>query len=1141
MIAVHLLGSFNCSVDGKLLPASLSRKTRAVLAYLATTNHPHSRQALIDLFCQESDDPAGALRWHLSRIRRHLRPELLIVNSDTVQFDHTTSWVDSREFQTVLTALNDQDESALIKALSLYRGEFLATLNLPDAPEFEIWLLAQRTQFHQLYERGVLILIERLIEQEKLLDALPWAQKLVQHNALFEAAHARLIWLYARMGQREAALQQFQKCRELLQRELAVEPSEELIALHQEIMGGLLTSGIAVSSAAKFVLSTLEIRPVAAIGRQEELEKLHAAWVQTQHDRVAVVLIEAEAGGGKTHLMTDFASQIVTRCYLAARCYESTHHLPYQPWIGLLETRLAEIDSDTLGTLEPFWLHHLSRLLPKLASRHSANHVERSKTPADEQYLFRAVIEFLLRLPQTAPLMVFLDDLQWADESSLRLFQFVAHRARDLPDAAPLLLVGAYRTEEVEDNPILPDVIHELRRTRSLLTLHLPPLNEETVQTLIARQWTEHLPDSDGARLCDAVLKVTGGNPLYVTEVLHELHNTAQLPSQLPIPPSLYELVQRRLRQLPASGRQVIEAMAILDAPSTSQTAQRISGRSEDEVYVAIDSGLRWRLLRTTHDETPARFDFSHDLMREAVRRQLNAIRRQRLHQRTAATLVEMGAPAAQLAFHWHEAGDIDKEAHYVVLAGEDAAKVYSNREAKRYLQRALEINTDVTRRAELMIKLGDVLFSLGEWDEAEKVYLDALEIAKREGLTFIQATSQFGMGQLERNRARFAVSLEWLKQAQQLFTQLGNRKWLHQTLGGIGSLYWRQANHEEALTHLALALEIATEIADAEGIGLAHGGIASVYAQMGEHEPALHHYEKCLQSIRERNDRSRLSKVIANIGIIYAEQGDDARAQGCFLEQVLDEYKMGDALGLSTALNNVGTMARLLGAFDEATICGLYSLDIALRMKNLRGVAICLGDMASTLLDQALYEEAAPFSARAIAMGRAFNFRYELCEWLLVEAQRLHRLMQFYDALTTCLEGLDRAQQIQRRNAVFQAQIMKIELRTQLRQVEPQTAIQQLRQLLNQWTQPEEQAVIYDTIWAIDPTQAPARAQAAALYRDLYTRTPDMKYARRFTALTGDTLPPPAIPLELPDFVRSQSINMDTLMVQVDVLMAAQ
>jgi DNA-binding SARP family transcriptional activator len=214
-------------------PLSLpNRKTRALLAYLAQTARPHDRLSLSALFCQQSADPGRALRWHLSALRQRLGPAALLTTATTVQLNGQLVQADTLPFagrlRGDLTRLATADLSAILKT---YQGEFLATLTLPDAPEFELWLLGQRAHLHHLYERGVSHLVNRLIGEQAYETAVSWAQQLAQSNPLLEEGHLNLIWLYARLGQRKAALEQYAYYRDLLQRELATEPPRELVNL----------------------------------------------------------------------------------------------------------------------------------------------------------------------------------------------------------------------------------------------------------------------------------------------------------------------------------------------------------------------------------------------------------------------------------------------------------------------------------------------------------------------------------------------------------------------------------------------------------------------------------------------------------------------------------------------------------------------------------------------------------------------------------------------------------------------------------------------------------------------------------------------------------------------------------------------
>jgi DNA-binding SARP family transcriptional activator len=232
-----LLGSFELNQNGHPAGSDLRRKTRALLAYLIATRWPNSRQSLSEMFCQESADPLGALRWNLSAIRRQLGPDVLRVSGKQVQFNPEAGMVDLKAFVRALQGdLTVQSIEELEAAVSLYRGDFLAGMVLPDAPDFELWLLGERARMQHLYERGLAHLIVRLIGEHLYESAIYWAFCLVQTNPLHEEAHQHLIWLYAQTGQRKAALAHYEKCRHLLQRELHAEPTPTLQALYKAVL-----------------------------------------------------------------------------------------------------------------------------------------------------------------------------------------------------------------------------------------------------------------------------------------------------------------------------------------------------------------------------------------------------------------------------------------------------------------------------------------------------------------------------------------------------------------------------------------------------------------------------------------------------------------------------------------------------------------------------------------------------------------------------------------------------------------------------------------------------------------------------------------------------------------------------------------
>ena len=323
-VSVKLLGSFQIQVDsGNNSPTAptLRRKTRALLAYLIATQRPHSRQTLCNLFLPETADPLRALRWQLSQIRSQLYAEVVETDEDNVRFNPQNAWVDWEAFRhTLADTLSGWSVADLQAAVELYRGEFLAGLTLPDAPDFELWLLSERAALRRLVIRGLDVLSERLIAQEEFESAIGYTQQRLQLDPLVESVHVRLIWLFAQTGQREAAFRQYEQCRQILRTELHTEPSTALTDLYRELNMHVVTPTVQVPVAhpptPDIISRTTQTLPprhnlpaqtTPFWGRESEVSQLINMLVGDEHRLVTVV---GPGGMGKTRLALQVAASL---------------------------------------------------------------------------------------------------------------------------------------------------------------------------------------------------------------------------------------------------------------------------------------------------------------------------------------------------------------------------------------------------------------------------------------------------------------------------------------------------------------------------------------------------------------------------------------------------------------------------------------------------------------------------------------------------------------------------------------------------------------------------------------------------------------------------------------------------------------
>jgi DNA-binding SARP family transcriptional activator len=1092
-LRLYLLGPFQITRDPKDAPIDLRRKSCALLAYLAATAQPHPRQLLTELFCQETDDPQAALRSILSRIRQRLGAAALVTPGNSVQLNQTLVWVDCLALAHHLdTSRRSLPSTTLAAGIDLYQGDFLANFSLDDSPEFELWILNERNRYRALYEWGLETLIAQLIAEGALEPAISRAQALIQSNPLLEEAHARLMWLYARQGQREAALRQFEECRRVLQRELAVEPGPELLALRAEIAAGQIRPPRPLPA----IVVEYPPQPPQAddfVGRSAELGQLQAAWQAARPGHSSVALVEAGAGMGKTRLVRVFAETVPHVDCLAGVCYESTRTLPYSPWLDLLESRMEQLGDESLSRLSAFAVEYLARLLPGLARRLKRRSPPMPISGGEVSRLFKAVSEFLLELPEQAPLLLFLDNLQWADEASLQLFHFLARQTTP----GTLLLIGAFRSEEAKETPALQALLGDLQQ-RPLLHLQLPPLTPQAINQLVARLWPE-LPEGYRPSVCDLLVKATRGNPLFTTEILRELTGTTQAPVALPVPPSVSNLIQRRLALLPESSRQVVEALAVLDSPATPALAQQISGRSEDETVAAIDMALRRGLLQVQAETGGERYDFSHDLMREAVAEQLSPIRRQLLHRRTALALEQSGAAAATLAHHWQLAGDGEKEGHFAALAGAQAAALYANDEAVRYLERALTLTNAPARRIPILTRLGEVLQLLARHPEAETLYRQALLLAEAVADLPAQAQCQVALGRLMRLRGDYPQALTRLEQAQAAYLALDDLHGLAQTWLGMGAIYWSQLDRPRALDCFRQQLAIARRIGDRQGLGVAIGSMGVVYAEQGDYAQALACHVQRLQIDLELNDRLGLAKTIGNMGIVYGEQGEYAHALTCYH----------------------------------------WLLRVTLELGDRRAVCVAAGNMIGVYTELGQHDLAERLTRQAIALGRALNLPLYLCEYLQSGGELYTRQGRHAEARLLNDEAAGMAAQIGRTDVQLLAALLSVRMRVASGAAMPTEAANELAALLDQWPEDLEQAAILYELWRLGPVSAHYGQQAAAHYGRLYAKVPNIVYRQRYAELTGTRLPaPPTLPRP-PEVVASSPVDLEALLAQVDQLIA--
>jgi hypothetical protein len=860
---------------------------------------------------------------------------------------------------------------ALAQVANLYRGSFLAGFSLPASPEFELWADLERSAWERRYLELLAVLVEEQAAQGKYQAAIEYAQRYLAIDDLAEEMHRRLMTLYAAIGDRGAALRQFERCTVVLERELGVAPLPETRAVYQQALAGPSFSRPAptLPTAEWTTLPSLE---APLVGREEALHRLGQAYTSAQAGQGRVALISGEPGIGKSRLLQEFVTSFAAEAtVIVGAGHADEQDLPYGLLVEALAAPLRALDLTGPG-FEPLDQALLAGLWPDWPTRLPEAPALVSVEPAQKRsLLFQALVRALLHLAgRRPPLLLCVDNLHWADQSTLAWLGCLARHLK----AAPILLLGAYRLEEAV---VVAPLRRELVRLGLLQELGLTGLTPPEIAHLI-----RHLSGQErGAeKFSQRLHRETGGNPFFLLETLRFLFETgllwadetgwstavAEITSgyhDLPLPDALYEVVRARLGRLSPQSQQVLQAGAVIGSQFEFDLIQAASGRAENKVVEALQN-LQTRQLLT---EQAGRYRFNHDLIRAVVYHDLSYGRRRLLHRRVGEALENLRANhATSLAWHFEQAEEPGQAARYAWQAGLAAKAVFAQAEAQTHFERALAL---------LKQEAGHLQ------DPA------AIEANLRLQL---QALAERGWAQ--RLPAEMAAYASDLREVGGLAERLGDPDTLAQ-------LCWREAYTQRWFCCYATARQTAeqglrlSQLAAEpllEAMCLRELGLAA--RECGDYRPARLSLEQALQRFVDLGQSRYQIHTLSNLSTLHYRLDEFERASSLARQSLArcEEARLTSEWRLP--LGDLGAAAAATGQADLARPCLLESLAIARQIADRAQEIFCLGHLGWLCLKLKQPAEALAFLSPALALAERIDSRAEQ-SWLWAGLAEAHRL----------------------------------------------------------------------------------------------------------------------------------------------------
>lgn len=714
-------------------------KGLALLLYLAVARVAQPRDRLLDLLWPESLPQAARknMRNTLWSIREALGDDVLDLEGNTLQLSASVT-VDIYALEDGILLLEGGRVADLEAAAAHYHGPLADGLIVHEAADFEIWLTSERERIAATYLRlmdRIVTLHGRAGSWQAVLDQ---AQRALAVDPLRETMHLAIVEAYLRLGQQLKATQQFAALSEILQRALAVAPLPETVARYEALMAG--TPHIPPPTGPRPICPA----PSAPfIGRQAELALLDEERAIAAQGSARAALISGDLGIGKSRLWQSWSAALPPETVLlATHALETDQPVPFGPLVSLFrQCSAAQAILKPPSALAPIWLAELSRLLPEIAATWPDLPPPLQLSPAEERpRLFQALTE-ALRLLATPLLVLAIDDLHWADPSTLDWLVYML----DQLHGAPLLLVGTYRRQDASEQ--LLAVIAGWQRQGRLRQIALPQLTPDESEALLTA-----LDAAEDTR--SRWVQQSGGNPYFLIELSRGADGE---PSS-----DLISLIRTRLRAtVPGSAYQVLQAAAVLGDGSDLGLLHATSGRSEEDLLDALDALVGAAVLQ----EQSGSYQFVQPLVGAVVLQDLTAARRSFLHRRAAQALERANTRqpervAERLMEHFAAAGETERAAHYADLSARRALAIGAFSEATIYARQALAWLPTPPRR----LLFGRVLSIAGDVGEARTQLEQAFADFERSGDAVGATRAGALLAQMAIATSRPDLARDWLK-----------------------------------------------------------------------------------------------------------------------------------------------------------------------------------------------------------------------------------------------------------------------------------------------------------------------------------------------------------------------------------------
>jgi predicted ATPase len=722
-------------------------------------------------------------------------------------------------------------------------------------------------------------------------------------------------------------------------------------------------------------------RIVPFIGRESVLDEMSKAMEEVERKQGSCFLISGEAGVGKTSLSSKVQELARAKKWtvMASECMFAEGGSPYQPLLQAMASAQTKANARTPTGSRTY----LTLGLLGIDGKGLVNLDQKMRTTdelkVERESMFETISDFLADVSTRSPVLLVLDDMHRADNSTCQMLYYLVRSMAD----QRMLIMGTYRPEEIEASktihPML-DLRTRLQREGLVTLRELKRFTEEETARFLGALVGYELP----ARLVKKIHNDTNGNPYFITEFIGTLKGTGMFrhkedaeeavpdieDEDIKIPSSVSAFIIDKIERLSPDELKLLQFGSIIGQEFPYEVIIDVSGISEEEAVQHIEVLMAQKLITEVVTGDRISYRFTHNLIKEVVYSHLSRSKRRLMHKMVGYSIEKVEAGKAdqmvyQLAYHFAQGADAPKALRYNMLAGKKAAGSFALDEAKHYYEEALDMlskqeETEVTLAMEidLLNKLGLIASIQGETTKAKNYHQEALELTKEGTKEWAAAIRRLAEAEILQDHWKSAE--ENLRRAIQVSEGLNDQLGLSESYYDLEHIAFKTGKPNEVVQFADKAVEYAKkakderlvgkslidkanataelmqdyqkaipiydeamkhfdQVKDLDQIARTYSNMGDVHEKLGEYKKAIDYLERCLNICNKTGDVDQKAYANANMGLVYLDMDDRKMATKYFNEALRLWNKVENKHLSAMTHHNLAIIARRDGDFDRA------------------------------------------------------------------------------------------------------------------------------------------------------------------------------------------------------------------------------